>query len=213
MNQNINSSLPAGADAGMPVEQATDLAVSSSPAQAGRGFSNVAPGEIAAPEYFGPVKIAPEFGRGYSYLSDVFMGTGTRPEIANHGLAIVDRMMDGEVPEQPVAHKYDLSAYHFRPEDMPYVNFFANQMHAKGARQSEVNAFLNLYRDAEQAKAKRAELNARKQSNAGKSVEQRKEARSMSLEEIKQTMRTDRQRYFRDPAMQERYRQLIRKAG
>jgi hypothetical protein len=163
-------------------------------------------GLIAAPDYFGSdVRIDKSYTRHYDYLATVFGGTGVRPAIANHGLDVLDQMGDMEPPgEQQAAHSYDVSRFGFRSEDLQALTYFLNRMSEKGATQAEVNSFLTLYRDAERAREKRAAM------NAGKTDLQRKAANSMSLEEIRQVMKTDRRRYTRDEAMQQRYRDLLR---
>jgi hypothetical protein len=166
---------------------------------------------VAAPDYFGAGQhIAPEYARGYEYMAQIFAGTGVRSEISIQGLDVIDQMMDLEsLPEQKAQHAYDVTKFRndFKAEDQAALTYFLNQMAAKGARQSEVNAFLTLYTDAQRSKAKHAAM------NAGKTDLQRKATNHMSLDEIRQVMKNERPRYVRDVAMQERYRALLLRGG
>jgi hypothetical protein len=189
---------------GLPASDASQSPAGGPPAAPAEGY-------VAGSGFWEGFEIPSHDATAYSYVGEVFAATGVRPESGDAGMKWLEDALGSNGDLKPVqgSHSYDLTAYRnlFTAEDQPVLQHFLNSMAAAKVTQRELETMLTVYLDGQRRIAKQ------EAAAASTPAALRKPGNTMSLEEIRQVMRTDRKRYNRDDAMQARYRALLDTAG
>jgi hypothetical protein len=189
---------------GRPASDASNAPAGEPPAAPAEGY-------VAGSGFWQGFEIPAHDATAYEYVGQVFSATGVRPESGDVAMRWLEEALgsNGDLKPAQGSHSYDLTAYrnHFTAEDEPVLQNFLNSMAAAKVSQRELETMLTVYLDGQRRIAKQ------EAAAASTPAALRKPGNTMSLEEIRQVMRTDRKRYNRDDAMQARYRALLDTAG
>ena len=198
-----------GTPAGHGGGAAQDADLTPTPSSDGASSSDDLGETIPGEGYWQGRDIPKEDQVGFDYLGTVLHANGVSQPVGN---AFVDWLTElavrgGEPPATQGSHGYDTSRLPFNAaDDLSIREHGLHWLKAAGATQRDVEAICAVLLDAQKRIEKREARAAQTVARSGVPL---KSANELDLASIREVMKRDPKRYFRDEAMQSRYRALL----